>query len=223
MSLLPEIADGSLFPVTCDQSCPVISLNRSGITLPLQVRSEIVNFRENYAFPVGSFPLLLTNCPLNNKNNMDLKNTLAIAGTTVGVTLFTVGVAPFLFGFGTIGVTAGTIAAATQASIGNVAANSLFAYTTSFVMSGAATKCVIGGGATAVGFSIPGLLQKCPPSPPPIEKVRKKHGSGRKKVWRYWIFRLTQKHVINRYIKKSMKSTTVQLVFVCLLWSDHEL
>jgi len=67
----------------------------------------------------------------------------------VGVAFF-----PIILGFGTAGVAAGSIAAATQAVIGNVAAGSLFATTTSFVMSGAAATTITAGAATAVGGGV---------------------------------------------------------------------
>ena len=60
------------------------------------------------------------------------------------------GLGATLFGFGTAGVVAGSLAAATQATIGNVAAGSLFATFTSWGMTGALTTTAAGGGATAI-------------------------------------------------------------------------
>ena len=77
---------------------------------------------------------------------------LLIAG---GALAATCGLGGTLLGFGTAGVAAGSIAAATQAAIGNVAANSLFATMTSLGMSGAFTTAAIAGGASAaVGATV---------------------------------------------------------------------
>ena len=51
-----------------------------------------------------------------------------------------------LSGFGTVGITAGSIAAGVQSTIGNVAAGSMFATTQSLAMQGVfASSAVIGG------------------------------------------------------------------------------
>ena len=68
------------------------------------------------------------------------------------------GLGATLFGFGTAGVVAGSLAAATQATIGNVAAGSLFATLTSWGMTGALTTTAAGGGATAIIGTIAALL-----------------------------------------------------------------
>ena len=70
----------------------------------------------------------------------------------------TLGLGSTLFGFGTAGVVAGSLAAATQATIGNVAAGSLFATLTSWGMTGALTTTAAGGGATAIIGAIAALL-----------------------------------------------------------------
>ena len=59
------------------------------------------------------------------------------------------GLGATLFGFGTAGVVAGSLDAATQAAIGNVAAGSIFATLTSWGMTGALTTTAAGGGITA--------------------------------------------------------------------------
>ena len=68
------------------------------------------------------------------------------------------GLGATLFGFGTTGVVAGSLAAATQAYIGNVAAGSFFATLTSWGMTGALTTTAAGGGATAIIGTIAALL-----------------------------------------------------------------
>ena len=79
---------------------------------------------------------------------------LIIGGTLVAVG----GLGATLFGFGAAGVAAGSLAAATQATIGNVAAGSLFATLTSWGMTGALTTTAAGGGVTAVIGAIAALL-----------------------------------------------------------------
>ena len=59
------------------------------------------------------------------------------------------GLGATLFGFGTAGVAAGSLAAATQAAIGNVAAGSLFSTLTSLGMTGSLITTTVGGGITA--------------------------------------------------------------------------
>ena len=59
------------------------------------------------------------------------------------------GIGASLLGFGTAGIAAGSIAAATQATIGNVAAGSLFATLTSWGMTGVFTTTATTGGITA--------------------------------------------------------------------------
>jgi hypothetical protein len=56
---------------------------------------------------------------------------------------------PILAGFGTAGVGAGTVAAGVQATIGNVAAGSLFATATSWGMIGFYVATAVAGAATA--------------------------------------------------------------------------
>ena len=60
-----------------------------------------------------------------------------------------IGAAPFLFGFSTTGVVAGSSAAAIQASIGNVAAGSVFSTIQSIAMSGTASTTLYSGITTA--------------------------------------------------------------------------
>ena len=71
----------------------------------------------------------------------------------IGGTLATAGgLGATLFGFGTAGIVAGSLAATTQASIGNVAAGSIFAGLTSLGMTGAFTSTAVGGTiTTAIG------------------------------------------------------------------------
>ena len=68
------------------------------------------------------------------------------------------GIGATLFGFGTAGVVAGSLAAATQATIGYVAAGSLFATLTSWGMTGTLTTTAAGGGVTAIIGTIAALL-----------------------------------------------------------------
>ena len=61
---------------------------------------------------------------------------------------------PTLLGFGSAGIVAGSVAAATQAAIGNVAAGSLFATMTSLGMTGVlSTLSFIGVGSIAAGIA----------------------------------------------------------------------
>jgi hypothetical protein len=62
--------------------------------------------------------------------------------------------APWLLGFGTAGVKAGSIAASVQSGIGNVAAGSMFSSATSLGMKGFFMKGVFGGGATAAAGGV---------------------------------------------------------------------
>ena len=68
------------------------------------------------------------------------------------------GLGATLFGFGTAGIAAGSLAAATQAAIGNVAAGSVFATLTSWGMTGAFTATTVGGGITAAIGAIAAIL-----------------------------------------------------------------
>mmetsp|Transcript_16181 Transcript_16181/g.27118 ORF Transcript_16181/g.27118 Transcript_16181/m.27118 type:complete len:114 (+) Transcript_16181:96-437(+) len=77
--------------------------------------------------------------------------TNVVAGASTVLT--GVAVAPYLIGFSSAGVVAGSVAAATQASIGNVAAGSLFATTTSYVMSGTASSVIWSSGSVAAAAS----------------------------------------------------------------------
>ena len=70
----------------------------------------------------------------------------------------TFGLGDILFGFGTVGVVAGSAAAATQSSIENVAAGSLFATMTSLWMTGALIGTAIGGGVTTTIGALTALL-----------------------------------------------------------------
>ena len=61
---------------------------------------------------------------------------------------------PTLLGFGGAGIVAGSVAAATQAAIGNVAAGSLFATMTSLGMTGVlSTLSFTGVGSIAAGIA----------------------------------------------------------------------
>ena len=75
-----------------------------------------------------------------------------------GALATTAGLGATLFGFGTAGVVAGSLAAGTQAAIGNVAAGSLFATLTSWGMTGALTTTAAGGGITTALGVIAALL-----------------------------------------------------------------
>ena len=68
------------------------------------------------------------------------------------------GLGATLFGFGAAGVAAGSLAAATQATVGNVAPGSIFALLTSWGMTGTLTTTAAGGGATAIAGAIAALL-----------------------------------------------------------------
>ena len=67
-----------------------------------------------------------------------------------GVAVLAVFAAPIALGFGTVGVTAGSTAAAMQSAIGCVQAGSVFAQTTSLAMQGAFVKGAAAGAGTAV-------------------------------------------------------------------------
>ena len=58
---------------------------------------------------------------------------------------------PTLIGFGTVGIAAGSIAAAIQSSIGSVAAGSIFAQMTSWGMVGVFSKAACAGIASIAG------------------------------------------------------------------------
>ena len=61
---------------------------------------------------------------------------------------------PTLLGFGSAGIVAGSVAAATQAAIGNVAAGSLFATMTSLGMTGVlSTLSLTGAGSIVAGIA----------------------------------------------------------------------
>ncbi|KAH9036232.1 hypothetical protein EDB85DRAFT_2143361 [Lactarius pseudohatsudake] len=92
-----------------------------------------------------------------NPSHLDPPRNLvaAAAGAVLGVALTPVVAPVFLgfFGFSAIGIGAGTAAAAIQATIGNVAAGSLFATAQSIAMGGAIPTVVtaIGAGMGAMG------------------------------------------------------------------------
>ena len=82
--------------------------------------------------------------------------TLAMIG---GGALAAVGFVPMAIGFGTAGVIAGRIAAATQSSIGAVAAGSTFATMTSLGMTGVfSTLAGVGTAITGAGAAIAALI-----------------------------------------------------------------
>ncbi len=68
------------------------------------------------------------------------------------------GLGATLFGFGTAGVAAGSLAAAAQATIGNVAAGSLFSTLTSLGMTGTLITTTVGGGITAAIGALAALI-----------------------------------------------------------------
>ncbi len=68
------------------------------------------------------------------------------------------GLGDTLFGFGTAGMAAGSLASAMQGGFGNVAAGSTFATLTSLGMTGAFTTTAAGGGITAALGALIALL-----------------------------------------------------------------
>ena len=68
-----------------------------------------------------------------------------------GITILGIAGAPILLGFGVGGIAAGSIAAAIQASIGNVVAGSAFAALTSLGMTGALAGTAAVGAALGTG------------------------------------------------------------------------
>ena len=84
-----------------------------------------------------------------NKRFFSFSNLLIVGGFSATAVALT----PIALGFGITGVASGTVAALWQASIGNVAAGSLFAHITSFVMGGTATTVATTGiSSTIIGF-----------------------------------------------------------------------
>ena len=82
--------------------------------------------------------------------------TIAMIG---GGAIAAAGFIPIVIGFGTEGVVAGSVAAATQSSIGAVAAGSMFATMTSLWMTGVfSTLAGVGSAITGVGAAIAALL-----------------------------------------------------------------
>ena len=82
--------------------------------------------------------------------------TVAIVG---GGALAAVGLIPIAIGFGTTGVVAGSIAAATQSSIGAVTAGSTFAAMTLLGMTGVfSTLAGVGSALAGAGAAIASLL-----------------------------------------------------------------
>ena len=63
-----------------------------------------------------------------------------------GLSALGLGIGGTLLGFGTAGIAAGSVAAAIQATIGNVAAGSIFAILTSLGMKGIIAGTAAGGG-----------------------------------------------------------------------------
>ena len=74
----------------------------------------------------------------------------------VGIILFTFGMIPIIIGFGHVGITAGSIAADIQSTIGNVAAGSAFAKFTSLGMLGVFKALSVSGAISVLS----GLLIK---------------------------------------------------------------
>ena len=84
-----------------------------------------------------------------NKRFFSFSNLLIVGGFSATAVALT----PIALGFGITGVASGTVAALWQASIGNVAAGSLFAHITSFIMGGTATTVATTGiSSTIIGF-----------------------------------------------------------------------
>ncbi len=82
--------------------------------------------------------------------------TIAMIG---GGAIAAAGFIPIALGFGTAGIVAGSIAAATQSSIGAVAAGSTFATMTSLGMTGVfSTLAGIGTAITGTGAAIASLI-----------------------------------------------------------------
>ena len=85
---------------------------------------------------------------------MDEHKTLkkVVKGVAIGGAIVSgIALAPIAIGFGSAGIAAGSIAAAIQSGIGNVAAGSAFATMTSLGMTGTFTTAAATGGAAAVG------------------------------------------------------------------------
>lgn len=72
-----------------------------------------------------------------------------------GLTLVAIGLFPWAYGFGTVGVAASSSAAALQSSIGAVQAGSWFATFTSLGMKGIFVKTKIVGAATGAAGIVP--------------------------------------------------------------------
>ena len=82
--------------------------------------------------------------------------TIAMIG---GGTIAAAGFIPIALGFGAAGIVAGSVAAATQSSIGAVAAGSTFATMTSFGMTGVfSTLAGVGTAITGTGAAIAALI-----------------------------------------------------------------
>ena len=82
--------------------------------------------------------------------------TLAMIG---GGAIAAVGLVPIALGFGTAGIVAGSVAAATQSSIGAVAAGSTFGTMTSLGMTGVfSTLAGVGSTLAGAGAAIAALL-----------------------------------------------------------------
>ena len=76
-----------------------------------------------------------------------------------GGAIAAVGLVPIALGFGTAGIVAGSVAAATQSSIGAVAAGSTFATMTSLGMTGVfSTLAGVGSTLAGAGAAIAALL-----------------------------------------------------------------
>ena len=87
---------------------------------------------------------------------MVLLGTLTIVG---GGVIAATGFIPIALGFGGAGIAAGSVAAATQSSIGAVTAGSAFATMTSLGMTGVfSSLATVGTGITGIGAAIGALI-----------------------------------------------------------------
>ena len=76
-----------------------------------------------------------------------------------GGIIASIGLIPMGLGFGTLGITAGSIAAGIQSSIGAVTAGSTFASMTSLGMTGVfSSLATVGTGITGIGAAIGALI-----------------------------------------------------------------
>ena len=147
----------------------------------------------------------------------------AAVGVAVGVAAI---VALPVLGFGTAGVAAGSVAAGTQAAIGNVVAGSLFATAQSIgatmgvatVATGAAAGGVVGAGGGAIASQVKGSKGKDKICDENGNEIVKKEGDGKKKTEKKNKNEKNSKKEKNGFWngwwqEKNLKSTIVQKNF----------